>query len=72
MPVEKTTVRLILLCFFYICYLFLGAAVFSALEYSNEKSEIETLKLKRQSFLQKHTKCLNGKKHKHIKYALNN
>lgn len=61
MAFEKTTVRLLILCLFYLIYLFIGAAIFSALEYSNEKITIENLRAKRQKFLQSHSKCLNGK-----------
>lgn len=59
--VSQTTVRLLGLCVFYLIYLFIGAAVFSAIEYSNERDLIEELKTKRLEFLQRNKKCLNGK-----------
>jgi hypothetical protein len=58
--IKKATFRLLCLSIFYILYLFIGAAVFSSIEYSNEKKIIENLKSKRQDFLTKHSKCLNG------------
>jgi hypothetical protein len=39
----------------------MGAAIFSAIEYSKEKSTIDDLKAKRQEFLQKYKACINGK-----------
>jgi hypothetical protein len=57
---KKATFRLLCLSVFYILYLFIGAAIFSSIEYSNEKKIIENLKSKRQDFLTKHSKCLNG------------
>ncbi len=65
--IHKTTIRLFGLCVFYLLYLFIGAAIFSAIEYSNEKAIIDNLKSKRQEFLQKHSACINGK----IKKKLN-
>jgi potassium channel subfamily K member 1 len=59
--INKSTIRLICLCVFYLLYLFIGAAIFSAIEYSNEKDIIENLKSKRQEFFQKHKGCLTGK-----------
>jgi potassium channel subfamily K protein 1 len=56
---SKSTLRSIGLCVFYILYLFLGAAVFSAIESSNEKQIIENVKAKRQEFLELHRQCLN-------------
>lgn len=59
--VSQSTVRLLGLCVFYLIYLFMGAAVFSAIEFSNERELIEELKTKRLEFLQRNKKCLNGK-----------
>ena len=63
--VSQTTVRLCGLCVFYLIYLFIGAAIFSSLEYANEKSLIDELKTKRQQFLLKNKPCLNGKSNTH-------
>lgn len=57
--VSQTTVRLFGLCMFYLIYLFIGAAIFSAIEYPNEKALIDQLKTKRHEFLQRNKKCLN-------------
>lgn len=57
--VSQKTLRLCGLCVFYLIYLFIGAAIFSAIEYSNEKGLIEQLKTKRHQFLQQNKKCLN-------------
>ena len=59
--INKATIRLFGLCVFYLLYLFIGAAVFSAIEYSNEREIIDNLKAKRQEFLQTHKDCINGK-----------
>ena len=59
--INKSTLRLFGFCVFYLLYLFIGAAIFSAIEYSNEKEIIENLKAKRQDFFAKHRMCLNGK-----------
>lgn len=42
---------------FYLVYLFIGAAIFSSIEYSNEKEIIDDLKSKRQQFYQKVKSC---------------
>ena len=52
--------RLLGLCVFYVVYLLISAAVFSAVENSNEKSLIDELKIKRHEFLQRNKNCLNG------------
>lgn len=57
--VSQTTYRLCGLCIFYLIYLFIGAAIFSAIEYTNEKEMINQLKTKRHEFLQRNKKCLN-------------
>lgn len=57
--IKKATFRLFCLCIFYTLYLFIGAAIFSSIEYANEKEIIDNLKSKRQDFLQKHSPCLN-------------
>jgi hypothetical protein len=44
----------------------MGAAIFSAIEYSKEKNTIDDLKAKRQEFLQKYKACINGKYRKII------
>lgn len=62
--INKSTIRIFGLCAFYLLYLFIGAAIFSSIEYSNEREIIENLKAKRQEFLQNHKKCLNGKQKK--------
>lgn len=61
LKISKNTWRLFGFCVFYLLYLFIGAAIFSAIEYSNEKDIIENLKAKRQEFFTKHRMCLNGK-----------
>lgn len=57
--IGKTTIRLFGLCVFYLVYLFIGAAIFSSIEYSNEKDIIYDLKTKRQAFLNKVKPCVN-------------
>ncbi len=57
---EKSTIRLLALCIFYLIYLLIGAAIFSAIEYSNEQDLINELKETRQKFLSENN-CLNGK-----------
>lgn len=59
--ISQVTIRLFGLCAFYVVYLFIGAAIFSAIEYENEENLINELKLKRQEFLSKNRQCLNGK-----------
>jgi membrane-bound ClpP family serine protease len=59
--ISQVTIRLFGLCAFYVVYLFIGAAIFSAIEYDNEENLINELKLKRQEFLSKNKQCLNGK-----------
>lgn len=54
---NKTTIRLFGLIVFYLVYLFIGAAIFSSIEYSNEKEIIDDLKSKRQQFYQKVKSC---------------
>lgn len=56
---SKTSMRLLGLCVFYVVYLLISAAVFSAVENSNEKSLIDELKIKRHEFLQRNKNCLN-------------
>ena len=56
---NKSTVRLLVLCVFYLIYLLIGAAIFSAIEYSNEKDLITELQEQRQKFLQSN-QCING------------
>ncbi len=56
---EKSSIRLGFLCVFYIIYLIIGAAIFSALEYDNEQDLITDLKLKRSQFLRNKT-CISG------------
>lgn len=58
LKLSETSIRLLGLCVFYLMYLFLGAAIFSAIEFSNERRLIDTLKSKRQEFLQKHKACI--------------
>ena len=70
LSIEKPSVRLIGLCVFYVLYLIIGAAIFSAIEFQNEKNIIDNLKLKRQAFLTKHQKCLTGIKYDLRKNAL--
>lgn len=57
--IKKPTIRLFALCTFYLIYLFIGAAIFSSIEYSNEQEIIENLKTKRAEFLLKNKPCLN-------------
>ena len=57
---NKSTIRLLVLCVFYLIYLLIGAAIFSAIEYSNEQDLINQLKEQRQKFLQNNS-CINGK-----------
>jgi hypothetical protein len=47
------------LIIFYVIYIIIGAAVFSALEYENEQNLIEDLKNKRRAFLSNRT-CISG------------
>lgn len=60
--IRKPTIRLFALCAFYLIYLFIGAAIFSFIEYSNEQEIIENLKIKRAEFLLNNKACLNGNK----------
>ena len=57
---NKTTIRLLVLCVFYLIYLLLGAAIFSAIEYPNEQGLITQLREKRLKFLQNYSSCVNG------------
>lgn len=56
---EKSTIRLLVLVVFYIIYLLIGAAIFSAIEYKNEQNLINDLKQKRAQFLSKNQACIN-------------
>lgn len=60
MKLSKSTIRIFGLCAFYLLYMFIGAAIFSSIEYPNEKQIIDKLKARRHEFLQKHKSCLNG------------
>lgn len=57
--INKTTIRLFGLIVFYLIYLFIGAAIFSSIEYSNEKQIIDELKATRQKFYSKVKSCVN-------------
>lgn len=59
LEISQRSLRLCALCVFYLIYLFIGAAVFSMIEYSNEKDLIAELRTKRHQFLQNNKKCLN-------------
>ncbi len=55
---SSASLRLCGLFAFYIIYLCIGAAVFSAIEYDNEKKIIELVQTKRREFLERNKKCL--------------
>ncbi len=58
MALSSTSMRLCALVVFYLVYLLIGAAVFSAIEYTNEKRLIDELRARRHEFLQKNKQCL--------------
>ena len=58
---NKSTVRLIFLLAFYVFFLIVGAAVFSAIESPVEKENLRRLKAARRQFLENRASCLTGK-----------
>ncbi len=56
---HKSSIRVVFLIIFYIIYIIIGAAIFSALEYDNEQNLIDDLRQKRRLFLNNRT-CING------------
>ncbi len=59
MALSKSNIRVILLSSFYILYLVIGGAIFSAIEGPAEREIVQALKSTRQKFLTDH-KCMTG------------
>lgn len=60
MALKKSNVRLIFLSAFYLFFLLVGAAIFSAIEGPIEMKRLRDLVGIRQKFLQNRQDCLNG------------
>ena len=60
MALKKSNVRLIFLSAFYVFFLLVGAAIFSAIEGPIEMKRLRRLLAARQKFLQNRRDCLSG------------
>jgi len=60
MALKKSSVRLICLSAFYVCFLLVGAAIFSAIEGPIEMKRLRELLAARTKFLQNRRECLSG------------
>lgn len=57
---KKSNIRVCVLFGFYILYLVIGAAIFSAIEGPEERQKVKALKKIRSRFLQNNKECLSG------------
>jgi len=60
MALKKSNVRLLFLSAFYLCFLLVGAAIFSAIEGPIEMKRLRKLLAIRTKFLQNTRDCLSG------------
>jgi len=61
MALKKSNVRLIFLSAFYVFFLLVGAAIFSAIEGPIEQRRLRQLLAVREKFLQNKRDCLSGR-----------